>query len=101
MPGDFHRGFLDQGGDPAIVDHAYRVVTQCEGAQWEGYYGEPYWSRAQFSGDTWAKVIAVTHLSNPDDEYSTGANMAAWIALIGQDAAGTRSGWPVCWNVVP
>ena len=96
----FTAGFLYYGGALGIVGHAYLVVTECEGSQWAGYYGTPYWSRAQFSGDTWAKVIAATGLTDPDDPYSTGANMAAWIGMIGIEAAGTRSGWPTCWWVV-
>ena len=98
---NFVAGFLDYGGDAGVVDHAYRVVTECEGSRWAGYYGTPYWSRAQFSSDTWAKVTRATGLTNPDDPYATGANMATWIAMIGSNAAGTRSGWPNCWWAVP
>ena len=97
---DFERGYRDFGGREEWLAHSYRVVTECEGSQWAGYYGNPYWSRAQFSDDTWAKVRAATGLDNPDDPYATGANMAAWINMIGIDAAGTTSGWPHCWWAV-
>ena len=97
----FADGYLSQGGPEEWLEHAYRVVTECEGSQWAGYYGTPYWSRAQFSADTWAKVTAITGLADPDAPFDTGANMAAWIGEIGIEAAGTTSGWPSCWRLVP
>ena len=99
--GAFADGFRAWGGREEWLEHAYRVVTECEGSQWVGYYGTPYWSRAQFSADTWAKVTAITGLADPDAPFDTGANMAVWIGLIGIEAAGTSSGWPSCWWLVP
>jgi len=97
----FADGYRAWGGREEWLEHAYRVVTECEGSQWAGYYGTPYWSRAQFSADTWAKVTAITGLADPDAPFDTGANMAVWIGLIGIEAAGTSSGWPSCWWLVP
>jgi hypothetical protein len=95
---EFINGYRAYGGPAEWEANAWLTVTTCEGSQWEGYYG-PYWSRAQFSADTWAKVRAGTGLSDPDDPYTVGAGVAWWInALLAEGShPGGTGGWPVCW----
>lgn len=103
----FCRGYRDFGGRPEWERHFVDDVLACEGAHWAGYYGVPYWSRAQFSGDTWLKVRAAFGVVDAaqaefaDSAYWTGAAVAWWSNAI--DYPGGTGGWPSCWweGIVP
>jgi hypothetical protein len=92
---DFRRGYLDFGGRVEWLDRFVYIIATCEGSKWVGYY-DPYFSRAQFSRDTWAKVRAFLFSvgldGNPDDPYQVGAGVAWW---SNRTDPGTQ--WPVCW----
>lgn len=91
----FRAGFLDAGGDPAVLDHVvWDVITDCEwldgfAAPWVP--GNGYLSRAQFHPDTWGRAGG----GDPWDDYQVGGNVARWIARVDE---GTSAGWPVCWH---
>jgi hypothetical protein len=92
----FRTGFLVGGGDPSLLERFVSTLS-CEGSQWSGYHGEnDYWSRAQFSLDTWAKVVAHFGVTNEeaaaDDPYFVGRAVAWWASLT---VPGEQ--WPVCW----
>jgi hypothetical protein len=95
----FAQGYLDHGGDPALLDHLLVNVLPCEGGPtFRNDYGNGYISRAQFHPGSWATAARYTGLSDGANPYHVGANVAVWIRLIGGgSAAGTTSGWPVCW----
>lgn len=87
----FRAGYRANGGKEQYLEHFVKVVLPCEGSAWAGYNGyNYYWSRAQFSLDTWYKVI--THFGiNPqdkqaqeaaaDDPYWVGQAVAWWSNL--------------------
>lgn len=98
---EFCRGYRDFGGRPEWERHFIDDVLPCEGSRWSGYYGLPYWSRAQFSGDTWLKVRAAFGVVDAaafefaDSAFWTGAAVAWWSNEI--DHPGGTGGWPGCW----
>jgi len=81
------------------VDHLLRNVGPCEGGPtFRNDYGNGYVSRFQFHPGSWATAAAISGYNDGGDPYHVGANVATWIRLIGgREAAGTTSGWPVCW----
>lgn len=99
----FSRGFLEHGGRTEWLQRFIWIVGICEGAGWNLYHGNPYWTRAQFSADTWAKVrarlIGAGLRGDPDDPYEVGAGVAIWSNLI--DHPGSRAGWAHCWASYP
>lgn len=98
----FRAGFLEAGGDPAVLEHVIGIVIVCEYGRgdferaWRPYdHANPlYMSRAQFHPDSWARAGG----GDPADDHQVGANVARWLSMIGIEAAGTTSGWVVCWN---
>ena len=57
-------------------------TLRCEGSQWVGYHGQNnYWTRAQFSLDTWAKVVRHFPDIDPDSPYWVGLAVAWWSSL--------------------
>ena len=91
----FLDGYHAGGGDPAL-DQAWIATLSCEGSQWEGYYGQNgYWSRAQFSTDTWAKVVAhfgvTDEMASADDARFVGQAVAYWASLTVPSEQ-----WPTC-----
>ena len=94
----FRQGFQDFDGNPEWEDRFVDVLL-CEGDYWVGYSGPPvsrYISRAQFDPGSWATATAATELSDPDNPYHVGANMAWWSGAISHP--GDSSGWPGCWR---
>lgn len=96
---DFIVGYRNFGGRPEWEER-FVTTLRCEGSRWDGYHGGNfYWTRAQFSLDTYAKVVAYfASLGiefDPDDPYLTGAAVAWWSKRISHP--GDRSGWPTCW----
>lgn len=101
----FAAGYLEAGGPRPFLRHFLDDVLPCEGSTgWGPFYGGAnfYWTRAQFSGDTWPKVAAYLEgrglAADPDDPYITGAGVGWWVQL-----AAPASQWPTCWRrgVVP
>lgn len=90
----FAEGYLAAGGDGALLAHIENEVIPCESG-WSWEWGDPYRSVAQFTPDSWERAGG----GDPLDLYQVGGNVARWIAKIGEANAGTRSGWPYCWNV--
>jgi hypothetical protein len=96
----FLAGYRDYGGREEWAQ-GFVVALQCEGSRWEGYVGD-YTTRAQFSRDTWAKVVR--HFEGrgivvaPDDPYFVGQAVAWWSNAIAAEGKPPRSqsGWPVC-----
>ena len=98
--GDYLRGYRDASGPPEHEAALVRALDGCEAGQWEGYYGDnSYWSRAQFSLDTWAKIVAHyawqgaerVHADNP---YSVGLAVGYWASVV-SDVPGN---WPHCYG---
>ena len=94
--GAFLWGYYDGAGRPEWAEHFLRVLA-CEGSQWEGYHGQnSYWSRAQFSLDTWVKVMRhfqpADERAFADDPYSVGLAVAWWSSLTVPSEQ-----WPTCW----
>lgn len=98
----FYDGYALGGGPSEYAAHAYRIITTCEGREdkWSGWYGL-HITRAQFSADTWKTVSAFVgragYTPDPDSPFVVGMAVSYWIRVIGAAAAGTTSGWPVCW----
>jgi len=94
----FLQGFLDAGGR---VDWGWHMVTTviplCEnkGHNW-AYQPGYHISVAQFTPESWQKVVKVTGLSNSYNLYHVGYNAATWIEMI-HNRPGSRGGWPLCW----
>lgn len=92
----FSRGYLDHGGRAEWLPRFIHIIGTCEASSWVGYYG-PYWTRAQFSSDTWVKVRAYLQRSgldgDPDDAYQVGAGVAWWSSLTDPSTQ-----WPYCWH---
>ena len=87
----FLDGYHAGGGDGAL-DQAWIATLSCEGSQWEGYYGQNgYWTRAQFSLDTWLKVTDHFAYWDADDPRFVGEAVAWWASLT---VASEQ--WPVC-----
>ena len=91
----FLEGYHAGGGDSSL-DQAWIATLSCEGSQWEGYYGQNgYWTRAQFSLDTWAKVVAhfgvTEEKAAADDPRLVGEAVAWWSSLTVSSEQ-----WPVC-----
>lgn len=92
----FSQGYRDGGGREEWLTHFINDVLPCEGSAWEGYDGyNSYYTRAQFSIDTWAKVVAHLGYAAPDDPYFVGRAVAWWSSVISYP--GDTSGWPTCW----
>ena len=94
----FRQGYRDFNGNPEWEERFIDVLL-CEGDYWVGYSGPPvsrYISRAQFDPGSWATATAATELSDPDNPYHVGANMAWWSGAISHP--GDSSGWPGCWR---
>jgi hypothetical protein len=95
----FRQGYGDRGGVAAWEDHFVDDVLPCEAGRWTGYYGPPvsrYISRAQFHPGSWATTTSATGLSDPDNPYHVGANVAWWSRNISHP--GSLGGWAECWK---
>lgn len=98
--GRFERGYLESGGRPEWLTHFVKDVLPCEGGAWAGYYGQNgYWTRAQFSLDTWETIVGMFSVIDQrrvaDDPYFVGQAVAWWSSVISYP--GDSSGWPTCW----
>ena len=96
----FLAGYRDGGGRPELEARFVTTLT-CEGSQWPGYHGQnDYWSRAQFSLDTWAKVVrhfgVTDEAAAADDPYFVGQAVAWWASLTNP-----AEQWPYCYNQSP
>lgn len=95
----WREGYRAAGGPPAYENSLWRAITLCEGSAWEGYYGQNgYWTRAQFSIDTWYKVQAFLSslgmYPDPDDPYQVGLGAGWWAARTNP-----YEQWPHCMRV--
>lgn len=88
----FAAGYLEAGGDPALLAHIIFDVIPCEYGWGEYVKVNAYESRAQFHPGSWARAGG----GDPADDYTVGRNVATWISLIADP--GSTSGWPVCWH---
>lgn len=101
-------GYRAEDGSREWEAHFVNDVLPCEGSRWIGYYGFPFWGRAQFSsipGDTWDKVLRHFEISPEqqrsfaDSPFQMGRAVAWWSNRLAETGShpGTRGGWPVCW----
>lgn len=69
----------------------------CEGRafNWDWHWGDSFHvSVIQFSRGTWDTVSRATGLTDPENLYHVGANVAYWSRVVDPASSG---GWEDCW----
>lgn len=96
----FLAGYHDAAGPEQWLTGVLAALDGCEGSQWTGYHGyNSYWTRAQFSLDTWAKVVAHYQIQDiqemaADDSYFVGKAVGWWVRQVSDVPAQ----WPHCFG---
>lgn len=82
----FAQGYTDARGPIQYLEHFMRTVLPCEGSKWTGYNGyNGYYTRAQFSEDTWLKVrsllLSIGVTPDVNSPYVTGLGVGYWSSI--------------------